>query len=131
MTRPIKFKVFDGVDYMSQPFTLQDIQDGKIQFTSDCTILQFTGLTDRNGVEVYEGDILKMDFGNRVFFIEWNNSSMCYDWVFYVESGKISSDLATSIDKSVQKTGKDFDKIIEVIGNIYQNPELMEGGNPA
>lgn len=40
--REIKFKVWDNV--MSPPFTLQDIQSGKLQFAKDCPVLQFTGL---------------------------------------------------------------------------------------
>lgn len=47
--REIKFRVWDNVDCMSGPITLQDLQDGRIQFTSDCPIMQFTGLHDKNG----------------------------------------------------------------------------------
>jgi hypothetical protein len=54
--REIKFKVWDNVDFMSAPFTLQDLQLKKIQFTSDCQIIQFTGLKDKKNVDCYEKD---------------------------------------------------------------------------
>jgi hypothetical protein len=59
MNREIKFRVWDNVDYRSTPFTLQDLQDKTIQFTNDCKVLQYTGLKDKNGKEIYEGDIVR------------------------------------------------------------------------
>lgn len=68
---------------------------------------QWTGLTDRHGVEIYEGDIVL--FEDTLFSVEWNvNGSWCYmrhpkpflTQIRYWES--------------------------EVIGNIYENPELIK-----
>ncbi|WP_339612100.1 hypothetical protein [uncultured Planktosalinus sp.] len=44
--REIKFRVWDNVDYMSNPFTLQDLQKGKIGFTDECKVMEYTGLKD-------------------------------------------------------------------------------------
>ena len=57
--REIKFRIWDNVDYMTSPFTLYDIQSGRIKFTKNgLTIMQFTGLHDKSGVEIYEGDLI-------------------------------------------------------------------------
>ena len=56
--REIKFRVWDNVDYMSTPFTLHDLQMRKVMFTQDCILMQFTGLLDKNGKEIYEGDVV-------------------------------------------------------------------------
>ena len=59
MNREIKFKVWDGVDYTSNPFTLHDIISKNIWFTKDAVILQYIDIKDKNGVEIYEGDIIR------------------------------------------------------------------------
>ena len=68
MSREIKFKAWSGeLGKMSKPFTLHsgvlnftnDKGIGRVKALTDETILQYTGLKDKNGVEIYEGDILR------------------------------------------------------------------------
>ncbi len=106
--RDIKFRVWDNVDYMSSPFTLQDIQQRKIQFTSDCVVMQYTGLKDRSGKEIYEGDI--MDYGaERYFPITYKKN------VFGLKSpvGDWHSGCWLDLSK------------FEIIGNIYEHSYLL------
>lgn len=85
------------------------------------TVGQFTGMYDRKGKEIYEGDIL----GAKGYAIGWVKGGVrgyCYD-VVYVNHPTMESDW------SLYSTVKDdYPEQIEVIGNIYDNPELLKGG---
>lgn len=79
------------------------------------TIGQFTGLHDKNGREIYEGDIIKYLFHG----------------LFY--AGTIIYQDAKFVMKKIYGDGYMFpqdygEKYIEVIGNIHTNPELLKGG---
>jgi len=76
--------------------------------------MQYTGLKDRNGKEIYEGDIL-VTLGLTTRKVEWNEE--------YSSFG-----LSEKIDDKIKVIGihKQLAEKSEVIGNIYENPELME-----
>jgi uncharacterized phage protein (TIGR01671 family) len=74
-----------------------------------CEIMQFTGLLDKNGKEIYEGDIVRSE--------QWEPSTykIAFDrGAFY---------LATKNDEEVADIK--YAERFEVIGNIYDNPELL------
>lgn len=78
-------------------------------YPETCELMQFTGLSDRNGKEIYEGDII--DFGGlKPILIEW------------VENGFHSKMYSSEPIKLTQEGMGTFG---EVIGNIYSNPELL------
>lgn len=134
MKREIKFRVFDGSDYMSSPFTFQDIFEGKIQFTQDCPLMQFTGLHDKNGNEIYEGDIVSMHQflfdGNEVekeckgvigymlaeFSLKQIHSAYLEEYTGY-KAGEYETPLCNFYGL--------HEESFEVIGNIYESPELI------
>ena len=75
----------------------------------DIILMQTTGLEDKNGVEIYEGDIVKyFRKGNSV--IEWKDGGFIIKRVMDGEYELMQSRIAE----------------MEVIGNIYENPELLE-----
>ena len=120
-----KFKVFDGVDYLSEPFTLQDLQSGKIQFTSDAKVLQYTGCKDHAGEEIYAKDIVqfkhptpsaknKRPIINMV--VGWNAKTA--SWCLYWQNlqGELQwQSLARKLDENHTK-----------IGNAHINPDLIQ-----
>ena len=71
------------------------------------TIFEFTGLNDKNGTKIFEGDILKGLYANGNAEVEMINGS----WVGY--AGKGWTDIGYVVDR------------VEVIGNIHDNPELL------
>ena len=91
------------------------------------TVGQFTGLTDKNGKKIFEGDIVKCtDTINDFEFnavVEFGNPNGEYNWGYQLKfiSGEESNfDILCWVD--MKETGA----YIEIIGNIHDNPELME-----
>ena len=117
--REIKFRVWDNVEkeFMTGWKTSQlvirplsgRVTDGAT--VPDVKLSQYTGLKDKNGKEIYEGDILKVnwskdkDIGIVKFF----------SYGFYVMEMSRHSPIPIS----------DISVSVELVGSIYENPELI------
>jgi len=89
---------------------IDDESDGNFIFLDDVEFMQSTGLIDKNGVEIYEGDIIKNSY-DEIYTVKW------FDAAFYLEEK--------------YNGGFDYHELYfednkKVIGNIYENPELLE-----
>jgi uncharacterized phage protein (TIGR01671 family) len=84
-------------------------------------LMQYTGLKDKNGKEIYEGDIT--NYGIIKWFNElcWDGSGSCHPG-FYFKNGGIHQENDENYIDMDWHIG--FEDDIEIIGNIYENPEL-------
>lgn len=132
MSRVIKFRCWDagrerycnatenaidgtGMLYWSGPGGGEIIPLPADQFIVE----QFTGLTDADGVEIYEGDILQFEYGGDTFTtgpVGWKADVCCFGSEIWLD-GCIPEDLF------IQHAAPEC---YRVIGNIHEHPELLK-----
>ncbi|HEL2244877.1 hypothetical protein EI999_11190 [Streptococcus suis] len=74
----------------------------------DCVLMQSTGVFDKNGKEIFEGDVVKI-FGEKLSKIYYSDGAFCVD--ILIGGTPLHAFLSEQL---------------EIIGNIHRNPELME-----
>lgn len=144
MSREIKFRVWDKttdtmftgndliIDTGSKMVT---IDDDSIDYENDveAVLMQYTGLKDKNGKEIYEGDVLsggnEYDKRYGTPIIKIGNYDECKE--LFDEDGDFYELSCTGVYFEFNDntcTGIDYTCIskFEVTGNIYENPELLE-----
>lgn len=83
-------------------------------------LMQFTGLKDKNGKEIFEGDVVKYEVGRNTYTEE-----VTYDKNF---AGFGVKDAKANVVFTFWEIAEDISLIsLEVVGNIYENHELLEG----
>lgn len=123
--REIKFRAWDSI---SKSFVTDFIidrlgneyQTNKCEFWGDdrkITLMQFTGLKDKNGVEIYEGDIAK--YNGWIVDVRWNGKLAYYYVEFLKEQFKDNYRVPLYECKD-----------LEVIGNIHEHPQLLQFQSP-
>ncbi len=135
--REIKFRVWCKNKKEIINIARIDIADGScyshifngnaLDYWNDVKLMQYTGLKDKNGVEIYEGDILKytFDLPDSLYATE-NGLKIRIDQVFWSDwrsSFAIGNKMAnTDLFRYVRNGNR-----VEVIGNIYEDKHLLEG----
>lgn len=99
----------------------EDSWNGSLILNNDLNLMQSTGLTDKNGKEIFEGDVVTD--GHTMGDIK-NHSTLGFYMVDDNGRERFFSDGATIED--FEEDVETAARIFEVIGNIYENPELLE-----
>jgi len=88
------------------------------------TVGQFTGLHDKNGKEIYEGDIIQGEY-NHSYLIRYSEDEAMFTGTLVEYVGNKYAERSNTGEVK-QKWIDEFNKI--VIGNIHDDPELLKGG---
>lgn len=100
---------FDGNGVYRAVLIEESFYDRRLVEADEIVIEQFTGLKDKNGTEIYEGDILIDDTGEPIEY-----------WVVKFSEGGFIGECA-GVAKPLFELAN-----LEVVGNIHENPELLE-----
>lgn len=137
----IKLKIWDKRDKQMWLCSVEDLMRGEYPsdfhvcepnaefdatapIRKDLVFRRYTGLRDKNGLEIYEGDILRFNwvdsagycqvvFENASFGLYWINTSVKEDEGFKSFWSHEENDFCWNLEW------------VEIIGNIYENPELL------
>lgn len=134
--RQIKFRAWDKKENcMVQSFTIEQFTQKQypaddvtveVKWTyyenaPELILMQFTGLKDESGVEIYEGDLITNhgvtnDMKQRIFVVVWNDEQARFSLHDKAANMKSGLDYAGGLQQ-------------EIIGNIHENSELLEKAN--
>lgn len=130
--RQIKFRAWDGTEMSSNSKTIQEIADGGVESRDSYNLiwLEYTGAKDKTGKEIFEGDICA------IHYYHDQNVPSTIGIVKYIENHtgfsiigvKNTDKMALTGTYSLNfKSGGNFGDTpaVEIIGNIYKNPELL------
>ena len=110
MNRLIKFRCWKRYDKkMFEPKSIPNGWESDLGEAGATVLMQYTGLKDNNGKEIYEGDVVSFGKGQSLDVIEWNNEYGGWEpWVVNIEGFDTFNSYPCT-----------------VLGNIYENPELL------
>ena len=109
--REIKFRAWHKTDKIFCDGTKSNMF-GWMDEGQDIELMQYTGLNDKNGASIYEGDIVEYEYDKNNYRVEFINGSF-----------KLRRFYKNIINLSFIDC--DYGKEIQVIGNIYENYEIL------
>jgi len=138
MSREIEFRAWNKAKKFMDTAWCIDWEHGQVCHRShdvsqleNCILMQYTGLKDKNGKEIYEGDIIYWEIDNGVgiesytAIVKWSENlveegwNQTYKWLV----GYTGNYYRGSYDEL--STPAAYNDALQIIGNIYENPELL------
>ena len=129
MSRVIKFRAWDGeaMIYLSNlriihvanllSFHFDSSIEATTMIDGNIKLMQFTGLLDKNGKEIFEGDVI----GDKV--ITWHAGGFCLISKIAYQDKSYQQETEWYLPHSIENLS--FDEK-EILGNIYEHPELLK-----
>jgi uncharacterized phage protein (TIGR01671 family) len=126
--RPIKFRAWHkkhGMTYKDEVWTIESLYNqnldvfaspSKVYSFKDFVVMQYTGLDDKNGTPIFEGDLIT-DAGGWTYHVRWNNGA-------FVRDRSVDLQGTREID-GWDTLRQENTSLMEVIGNIFQNGNLI------
>ena len=107
----------DDAEYYVEGIIGESDERYKLSFRRNMELMQYTGLKDKNGKEIYEGDIVKINHPQDVTGDFTNSIGVVFWWD--IEGGWYHTN-------NKGRPPKRMWEYVKVIGNKYENPELLE-----
>lgn len=137
MSRPLKFRAWNNClrEYIPEEELLENFREYMNE--DHLYIEQYTGLTDKNGKMIYEGDVVRLyehDWWNGKIVRHHKNPKVEGNFVVYYNDDTASFEMEdTQPDEENGIRGVEpfgfASQEYEVIGNVHENPELLGGGD--
>ncbi|EME8099561.1 hypothetical protein M3995_002334 [Enterococcus faecium] len=126
-----KFRLYDQIFKKIREVTDIDwslgivgTQGGAIEYElDDIELMQSTGLKDKNGVEIFEGDLVSISVQNGFDYLD---NKVCVVKNSIGHSGLVCATVDEDLEYRIFNTELFEEYTYEVIGNIYENSELLE-----
>ena len=123
MAKVINLNIEDDYAIVSYSFANEYTPDEEVKIT-DGLLMQSTGLRDKNGKLIFEGDVVQEKYENHLGNIEYDNhlvifKNSCFQFA-------IQGDLDNLEIMCSMKEQEDKNLDVEIIGNFYETPQLLE-----